>query len=718
MNYRHSTLALVIVTALSGCNVEDNKELDSKNNNIYAPVIKGDVTIPALHVGETVSGVYQYFDPNPQPRLEGGSQFAWYDDQDNVLGNEQSLLLTYDHFNQNLKFCVTPVAADGSNKIGEQACSDPRVVNQPVGERPVAQNVAVDNISPVTGDTLRGNYDYSHSEVGEGNSQLVWYADGNQIAGEEAETLLLAPAVTEGKNIKFCVIPETSANLTVRGEETCSAPTAPVAASVGSAPEANNVAVAGKAFVGAKLNGGYEFADADSDAEGTSLYRWMRDSDVIAGANEALYRATDDDAGATLKFCVTPVSATGLPTEGAEVCLAMDSPIAVKIETPPTATNVAYTTTNGLPEVGATLVGTYDYQQADVPPSPEGDGDSRAFWKVDGTAQSDCSDANACTYTVSNDDLGKMLEFCVEPATELGTPAGQEFCSSQIEPMGIKITGELEYTKQLIAVAYGYQDDLNTSGQWKVDSSNQDGPAGDLNPTVQGLGNTYQISSADARNFIGKSVRFCLAANQNHGEKCVNAADSEDVTGGLYYNASDATVRAIEPVREVAMGSSTYHRPLTEAEASLKGAVQLGSVPNANASVEINGISWALFIHDGNNVFNSCRSLNTDGSWYLPLGYMEDTAKYQANSYAGNTPPMVVAESLKKLMGAIVDSNDLMMSPTHGWPVGASDSAKITYATATKKIGGDETRYYAVKFYGLTTGTAAADEPVFVSCVK
>ncbi|OLQ72896.1 hypothetical protein BIT28_06850 [Photobacterium proteolyticum] len=712
MNYKHSTLALVIVTALAGCNVEDNKALDSKNNNTYAPVVKGDVTIPALHVGETVLGVYQYFDPNPQPRLEGDSQFVWYDAQGNVLGNSQELELTYDHYEQDVNFCVTPVAAEGSNKIGDQTCSDSRVVAQPVGERPVAENVVVDNTSPSTGDTLRGSYDYYHSEVGEGDSQLIWYAGDNIIDGEETETLILAPAVTEGKQIKFCVVPETDANPTVRGEETCSEPTSAVEASVGSAPTASNVLIDGNPFVGARLTGDYTYTDADNDKEGTSTYRWLRNDSEIANADETLYRATQDDTGAFLKFCVTPGSATGLPNQGEEACYVMESAIELVIETPPTATNVSYTSNTNLPEVGATLVGTYDYQQAED--APEGETDSVAFWKVDNVNQTICSDPKACTYTVSNDDLGMMLEFCVEPATELGTPAGQEFCSPQIEPMGIKITGELEYSKQLIATVYGYTDDLNSNAHWKVDTSNQDGPSGDSNPVSQGNGTTYQITGNNARDYIGKSVTFCLEASAEHGEKCVKASDFENVTGGLYYNSSDSSLRAIEPTRELVFGVATYHRPLTEAEAALKSGV-----PSANATVEINGIAWALFTHDGNFVYDSCRNLSEDGSWYLPLGYMQDEGNYESNVYADNTPPTVATDSLKSLMNSFIDAPDLMMSPVNGWPVGSSDSslgAKYTYATATKRT--DKDKFYAVRFYGPSTGTANPTDHSFVSCVK
>ncbi|WP_299017828.1 hypothetical protein [uncultured Photobacterium sp.] len=750
MKYRHSTLALVIVTALAGCNAEDNKELDNKNNNIYAPVVKGDVTIPALHVGETVSGMYQYFDPNPQPRPEGNSQYVWLDDQGAELGTEQALQLIYDHSNRNVKFCVTPIAKSGVNVVGEQACSELKPVNEPLGEKPVALNVAVSDSSPSTGDTLQGSYEYSHVDgLKEGESQLRWYADDTVLAGEEGETLALAADKTEGKRIKFCVTPETNGNPALQGVETCSESTSAVAPSQGLAPVANNLAINGEPYVGAALIGNYEFADADNDPEGTSEYRWLRGGNAIAGATQKRYTATEDDNGEIVTFCVKPVSATGIPSEGTEVCQAMNAAISKKVEAAPTATNVAYSTAGDIPEVGAVLTGIYEYQQADEPQSPEGE--SAAFWKVDNVPQDDCTDVKACNYTVGNADLGKVLQFCVKPRTVLGTPADQAFCSADINPVGIKISGELEYDKQLLAVAYGYTEDLNTAGHWKVDSSNQNGPADQTNLTEQVTGNSYQIgvrnglasdyawfdaqTPADARNFIGKSVTFCL--DTQYGEKCVNAADFTEVTGGLYYDATNAALRGIEPVREVSVGSSTYHRPLTKAEAALKELAKFGAgIPNADSQVVINGIEWALFTHDSGAVLGACRNLYiNNGEWHLPQGYFSDSnGRYAPNAYVdeGNNPPTNSKESLKVLNETKISTkkdDGFLMSPVFGWPTGADgkglEAYKITYNTSTKTIDPGNSQfgnYYVIRMYGVAkSNTSAAGKPgdnMFISCVK
>lgn len=746
MKYRPSTLALVILAALSGCNAEDNKALNDTNNNTYAPVVSGDVTVPALNVGETVSGLYQYFDPNPQPRAEGGTQFVWLDDQGVELGTEQTLALTYAHLNRNVQFCVTPIAQGEVNTVGDQTCSEIRTVGEPLGEKPVAQNVTVDNAAPSVGDTLTGDYTYYHAgDISQGDSELRWYADNTLIAGEESKTLQLSAANSEGKQIKFCVVPKTSGNPALIGQETCSDKTAAVVAAVGDAPVVSNVGVSGEPYIGAPLTGTYTYTDADSDAEGSSTYRWLRDGNAINGVTTKDYTATQDDNGTTLSFCVTPVSATGAPNTGVEVCQAMDQAISKKVEVPPTAANVGYSATGNNPEVGATLTGTYDYQQSENPQRPEGN--SVAYWRVDGAQEANCADSNACTYTVSSADLGKVLSFCVEPRTVLGTPSTQAYCSADITPMGIKLTGELEYDKQLVAVAYGYTEDLNTNGHWKVDSSNQTGPADQSNKTVQHTGNSYKIgtrnglaadydwfankTAQDARNFIGKSVTFCL--DTQHGEKCVNAADFAEVTGGLYYDANSAATRGIEPIREVTLGNTTYHRPLTKAEAALKAQANMGAgLPNADGEVTINGIEWALFNHNG-GALNACRNLYANGGdWHLPQGYFSDSnGRYAPNSYVaqGNNPPTNNKESLKTLNDTMISSNldtSVLISPVFGWPTGSSEEDyKITYNTATKTIDSNNAQfgnYYVIRMYGIskknTSAAGKPDENMFVSCVK
>ncbi len=766
MNYKKSTLALAVVALLAGCGAEDNKDINDDNNNIYPPIIKGEMTIPALHVGLEAKGAYQYFDPNPIARPEGVSLYSWRDENETELSTEQTLELTYELMGENVKFCVIPVAQGSISNVGEEDCSAARVVNDVLGEKPVADNVQLDNVTPTVGDTLTGSYDYTHADgISEGNTVFTWYADNSLIADASAQTLVLLANQSEGKAVKFCVSPVTSEEQPVRGDESCSVATANVLAKEGSAPEAQNTAITGDPFVGATLTGSYDFVDADGDLEGSTTVVWKRDSEAISAATDSSYLAVGADEDTDLTFCVTPVAATGDPSDGIEACSAAMN-ITMKVEVPPVASDVVATvqSVGGIAEAGEVLVSSYTYTQSES----ASEGDSTGNWIVAGVEQPECTPAQACEYPLTQADVGQTISFCVTPKTALGTPGLKE-CSADVTPMGIKLSGVLEYDQTLTAVVVGYTEAADT-GEWKVDVSNQNGAevGANDNPTVQFTGVTYKIGvregtandfdwvdrgdGLDARNFIGKDVQYCLTTE--HGEKCANAADYSDVDGGLYVDANDASKRAVEPIRTYQFGDATYHRSLTVAESTLKAQAGFGaSIPTAQHSTPINGIEWALFVHDNSgskDALNVCRNLYTDsGEWHLPEGYLSRSASaletYLNNMYSvdegyDNNPPIVGADSLNNLTKNVISSTydskdsdntafakDIYMSRVFGWPVstddtGATDTTpRVTYASATKYIAGNNIdKTYIIRMYnvGSSTGNAAIDSPLFVSCVK
>ncbi|WEM43656.1 hypothetical protein PTW35_07695 [Photobacterium sp. DA100] len=749
MKVRHSTLALAIATLLAGCGAEDNKDISGKQDNVYPPTVRGEVTIPALHVGAGVKGIYQYFDPNPAARPEGASQYRWLLADDTEIGIAQELYLVEQHLGEQVRFCVTPVAEGTANTIGAQSCSEPKQVQPPLGTPPQANDVTIGDMAPMVGDVIEGEYQYYHPEgVAEGDSVLSWLADGEAIDGADDSRLTLLAHQTEGKQLAFCVEPKTQQDFPVVGEIVCSELTAPVAVKPGSAPEveAGSVAVDGQPFVGASLTGKYTYFDADGDLEGTSQYRWLRDNNAIEGATETAYSVANADDGYYLSFCVTPVSETGSPTVGEEVCQQMDEAISVKVETPPQASSVeAVVLSGGLPEVGETLVGQYQYEQAEGAE----EGQSTAQWKVDGVvSEVSCDVAQSCQYTLSGDDLGKTIEYCVTPVTYLGTPADQAYCSPAVEPMGITLTGALEYDQKLTAVVYGYDGNANTDGRWLVDTSNQNGPAGDSNPTEQATGNEYIIGvraqgndsngngvvddydwaaqghTVDARNFIGKGVQYCLNT-QSYGTKCVSAADFDSVSGGLLTDASNAALRVIEPIRIVDFNGYKYHRPLTQAETVHKGELGAG-LPQASEILAANGIDWALFAQITNGqtpALNSCRNLYQDGGdWHLPISQFT-AGKYVPNYYEanGNQPPTSSANSMIKLTKELISNVDLEveLSPVYGWPLGTA--LKLPYGSASRLAADQATQNYnVVRFYqdGGTANNYTEEQAPLITCVS
>ena len=88
-----------------------------------------------------------------------------------------------------------------------------------------------------------------------------------------------------------------------------------------SAPTASVVTItddnAGSAEVGDSLTGSYLYADAESDAEGTSTFRWLRNGVAISGATASTYVLVTADSGKSITFEVTPIASAGTTTGSA-----------------------------------------------------------------------------------------------------------------------------------------------------------------------------------------------------------------------------------------------------------------------------------------------------------------------------------------------------------------------------------------------------------------
>jgi hypothetical protein len=76
-------------------------------------------------------------------------------------------------------------------------------------------------------------------------------------------------------------------------------------------PVASSVSIAGDLHYGEVLTGSYVYSDVDSDLEGASTYRWLRDDVAIDGATSLTYTTVEADVGATIKFEAAPVALTG-----------------------------------------------------------------------------------------------------------------------------------------------------------------------------------------------------------------------------------------------------------------------------------------------------------------------------------------------------------------------------------------------------------------------
>ncbi len=98
-------------------------------------------------------------------------------------------------------------------------------------------------------------------------------------------------------------------------------------------PYATTVSITGESKVGETLTGNYTYSDADLDAEGASVFRWLRYDDAGCTSGETLigsdasYLITTSDEGKWIRFEVTPVATTGV-SPGVSVISAATSTIA------------------------------------------------------------------------------------------------------------------------------------------------------------------------------------------------------------------------------------------------------------------------------------------------------------------------------------------------------------------------------------------------------
>ena len=209
---------------------------------------------------------------------------------------------------------------------------------------PAAFGLKIYYITPRVNEPILGSYSFfDPNGDSEGESLFRWLSSDSiggpysAIPGATSTNYQLT-ANDINKYIKFEVTP-ISVNDTETGEATSSDPIGPVNPLL-TAPSAINVAISGTAKVGNTLTGNYTFSDINGDAEGISIFKWLRSDSlngtytVIPGANSKTYTLTNSDEGKYIMFCVTPIS-TQSPTYGFETFSASVGPVSAKTVSPP-----------------------------------------------------------------------------------------------------------------------------------------------------------------------------------------------------------------------------------------------------------------------------------------------------------------------------------------------------------------------------------------------
>ena len=209
---------------------------------------------------------------------------------------------------------------DDSNNVDGDGCSS--ICQVEPNFPPTASNVLISG-TPHVGQVLAGSYDYADSEGDlQGASTFRWlHTDGEvdiPIDGATALTYTLV-AADEGALIKFEVTPVAQSGPSPG--EAASAVVGPVVGRpdftppINLPPTASNVLIAGSPRVGQVLTGSYTYADAESDLQGTSIFRWLRNNVAIAGATARSYALVAADEGTLISFKITPVAQSG-PSPG------------------------------------------------------------------------------------------------------------------------------------------------------------------------------------------------------------------------------------------------------------------------------------------------------------------------------------------------------------------------------------------------------------------
>lgn len=288
------------------------------------------------------------------------------------------------------------------------------------------------------------------------------------------------------------------------------------------APTASDVIVedvnAGISQVGDLLTASYAYQDAENDLEGDSHLRWYRNGNLIANAISADYVLTQDDAGTSIEFEVTPVALSGelqgKPVRSAEILV--DSQLA------PEAKDVAITLSSNGPWVGTEVTGSYTYEDVDG----DEEGDSLRRWLLDGSEVATGSNK----YTLQAKDANKALVFEVTAKAKTGilssTPVRSEAINVQLQTpptvnnVAITASDNGPWVGTEVMGTYTYQDgenDLEGDSQlrWLLDGA-----------VVATATNKYMLKDSD----VGKSLVFEVTPQAQTGMLIGTVQSSNAIT--------------------------------------------------------------------------------------------------------------------------------------------------------------------------------------------
>jgi len=476
-------LISLLIPGLTACG-EDSDGFPE--NEIFSPPKVSQLGMtPRAEVNVTLSPTYVYFDEGSRP--EQGSVITWF--IDNAMQTIAPLFTpTKNDETRLIHFCITPIAAYGSNDTGSSTCSQAEQIAPAAGEAPEALEVNIPSqLQP--GQKAEGNYLYYDADDDhEGESLLSWFING-ELAGEKLSITL--PDDSEGNQLKFCVTPKAVTGSPKTGVEQCV--TRLIIGSYTS-PIASDLDISPSPITGTKLLGSYLFSDANNRHEGGSLVKWKLNGITShTGISITLPASTEQSQ---LSFCVTPIAAYGNNDTGKEVC-SSPSIIVPKPGSAPVAIDVMVTSEL---QPGQRVVATYLYEDADN----DIEGASITQWLINGI-----DSGNGLSLPLPLNSEGNTLQFCVTPMAQTGQPNQGELTCSPVLIIAPK-SGAAPVAGQ-VAITTPLQPGQSTSASYLYSDADGD---------IEGASVTlWRLDGVDSGNDLtmmlpadseGKPLQFCV----------------------------------------------------------------------------------------------------------------------------------------------------------------------------------------------------------------
>jgi len=255
-----------------------------------------------LTKGSTLTGNYTYSDVNSD--AQGTSTFRWLRNSVEIAGATSNTYILVDaDITKTIVFEVTPKSSTGA-LVGIAVQSIGTVIPVPSISGLVVSPTSAQNSIAWTPSGISGATYNIYWSLTSG----VTKSNGTKIANISA-----SPYVHTGltnSTAYYYVITEVINS--IESADSIQASGTPTVSNT--APIASSVSISGTATKGSTLTGNYTYSDANSDLEGTSTFRWLRNSVAITSATAKTYVLVDADVGTNIIFEVIPVATSGVLT--------------------------------------------------------------------------------------------------------------------------------------------------------------------------------------------------------------------------------------------------------------------------------------------------------------------------------------------------------------------------------------------------------------------